>query len=101
MVSFLGGDDGSKGRERKVNTRETKDINERGFPYEWLDSRNQVGLELSQIHVKRTIESEGGCNGRDHLSNQSIQIGEAWRCDIQVLFTDVVNGLIVNLIISI
>jgi hypothetical protein len=42
-----GGDDGSIGHEREVNTR----------------VRDQVGLELVQVDVEGTVESEGGGNG--------------------------------------
>lgn len=45
-----GGDDGSIGDEREVNTR----------------VGDQVGLELVQVDVEGTVESEGGGNGRDN-----------------------------------
>lgn len=44
-----GGDDGSIGDEREVDTR----------------VGDQVGLELVQVDVEGTVESEGGGNGRD------------------------------------
>jgi hypothetical protein len=44
VVGLLSGDDGSIGAQHEVNTR----------------IRHQVGLELSDIYVQGTIESEGG-----------------------------------------
>lgn len=48
--SFGGGDDWGVGNEREVDT--------------WV--RNQVGLELIEINVERTIESEGSGDGGDN-----------------------------------
>ena len=55
VVSLLCGDNWSIGNEREVDP--------------WVG--NQVGLELSQINIKSTIESERGGNGRYNLTNQS------------------------------
>ena len=44
MMSLLGGDDGSESGEGEVDTREG----------------HKVGLELVQINVERTIETERG-----------------------------------------
>jgi len=57
----------------------------------------RVGLELVQVDVEGTIEAEGGSDGRDDLRNQSVQIGEARLRDIEALFADIVDGLIVHL----
>merc|ERR1712054_650631 len=51
VVSFLGGDDWCIGRKHEVDS------------WVW----HQVGLELSNIDVEGTIESEGGSQGRDNL----------------------------------
>ena len=41
--------------------------------------RYQVGLELRQIHVQGTIESQGGCDGAHDLANQpGKRIGEMY-----------------------
>lgn len=56
----------------------------------------QVGLELSQVDVEGTIESEGGSDGGDDLSNQSVQVGVCWSLDVQVTSADIVDGFIVN-----
>jgi len=57
---------------------------------------DQVSLELSDIDVKSTIESEGGSEGGDNLSDESVQVGVGWSLDIEVSSADIVNGLIVD-----
>ena len=57
---------------------------------------HQVGLELSNINVQSTIESEGGSEGGDDLSDESVQVGVGWSLDIEVSSADIVNGLIVE-----
>ena len=51
MVGLLGGDDGGIGREHEMDT--------------WVG--DEICLELSNINVKGTVESEGGGEGRDDL----------------------------------
>ena len=57
---------------------------------------HQVGLELSDIDVEGTIESEGGSEGRDHLGNESVQVGVSGSLDIEVTAADIVDGLVVE-----
>ena len=57
---------------------------------------HQVGLELSNINVQSTIESEGGSEGGDDLSNESVQVGVGWSLDIEVSSADIVNGLVIK-----
>ena len=80
MVSLGGGNDGGEGGEREVDTREG----------------HQVGLELVQVYVQGTVESEGSGDGRDDLGNQTVEIGEAWGADSQVLLADVIDSLVVD-----
>jgi len=80
VVSLLGRDDGSIGDEGKVDTR----------------VRDQVGLEFSQINVEGTIESEGGGDGGDDLSNQSVQVGVGRSLNVQVTTADIVDGFVVD-----
>lgn len=58
---------------------------------------HQVGLELVQIDVEGAAEPEGSRDRGYDLSDQPVQVGEAGLSDLQVLLTDVVNGLVVNL----
>jgi len=57
---------------------------------------HQVGLELSKIDVQGTIESEGGGDGGDNLSNKPVQVGVGWSLNVQVSSADVVDGLVVD-----
>ena len=57
---------------------------------------DQVSLELGKIDVEGTIESEGGGDGGDDLTNQSVKIGVGWSLDIQVTSADVVDGFVIN-----
>jgi hypothetical protein len=81
VVSLLGGDDWSVGDEREVDS---------GV---W----DQVGLELGKIDVEGTIESEGSGDGGDDLADESVQVGVGGSLDVEVSSTDVVDGLVVNL----
>ena len=57
---------------------------------------HQVGLELSNIDVKGTVESEGGSQGGDNLSNESVQVGVGWSLDIEVSSADIINGFVID-----
>jgi hypothetical protein len=59
VVGLLGGDDGSEGRQHEVDTGE----------------RHEVGLELGEIDVGRTIETEGGGVRRDNMGDETVQVG--------------------------
>ena len=80
MVGLLGGDDGSVGGEHEMDT--------------WVG--DQVSLELSDINVEGTIESEGSGEGRDDLGDQSVQVGVSGSLNIEVSAADVVDGLVVE-----
>ena len=57
---------------------------------------HQVSLELSNINVQSTIESEGGSEGGDDLGNESVQVGVGWSLDIKVSSADIINGLVIK-----
>jgi len=57
---------------------------------------DQVGLELSDINVKGTIESEGGSKGRDNLSDESVKVGVGWSFDIKGSSADIVDSFIIK-----
>ena len=57
---------------------------------------HQIGLELVEVNIKGTIKTKRGSNGRDNLTNQTIQIGVSWPLNIQVTTANIVNGLVVN-----
>jgi len=80
VVGLLGGDDWGVCGQREMDS------------WVWY----QVGLELSQVGVEGTIESEGGGDGRDDLSDQSVQVGVGGSLNVEVSSADVVDGLIVD-----
>ena len=57
---------------------------------------HQVGLELGDINVEGTIESEGGGQRRDSLGNESVQVGVGWSLDIEVSSADIIDGLVIE-----
>ena len=63
-----------------------------------MDTRigDQVGLELSNIDVKGTIESEGSSERRDNLSNKSVQVGVGGSLNIEVSSADIIDGFVIK-----
>jgi len=57
---------------------------------------DQVSLEFSNINVKGTVESEGGGQRGDNLSDESVQVGVGWSLNVQVSSADVINGLVIE-----
>jgi hypothetical protein len=57
---------------------------------------DQVSLELSDIDVKGTIESEGSGKRGDNLSDKSVQVGVGWSLDIEVSSADIINGFVID-----
>jgi len=57
---------------------------------------HQVGLELGDIDVKGTIESEGGSQGGDNLGDDSVEVGVGWSLDVEVSSADIVDGFVVE-----
>jgi hypothetical protein len=57
---------------------------------------DQVSLEFSDIDVKGTIESEGGGERGDNLSDESVQVGVGWSLDIEVSSADIINGFVID-----
>lgn len=58
--------------------------------------RNQVGLELVQVDVQGTVESQRTRNRAHHLSNQTVEVLEGRAGDIKVTAADIIDGFIVN-----
>ena len=57
---------------------------------------HQVGLELGNINVQSTIESEGCSEGGDDLGNESVQVCVGWSLDIKVSSADIIDGLVIK-----
>jgi len=80
VVSLLSRDDWGVGGEHEMDT--------------WV--RHQVSLELGDIDVEGTIESEGGRQGGDDLGDQSVEVGVGGSLDVEVSTADIVDGLVVE-----
>jgi hypothetical protein len=59
--------------------------------------RNQVSLELVQVHVQATVEAERCSDTRYDLRNQTVQVGEPRRRNAKPVLANVVDRFIVNL----
>jgi hypothetical protein len=84
MLTLFGRDDGSIGGEGEVDSGE----------------RDQVGLELVQVDIERTVKPERCRDGRNDLGNETVEVGERRRSNAKVSSTNVVDtavsaGLIV------
>jgi hypothetical protein len=80
VVGFFSGDDGSVGRKHEMDSR----------------IGDQVGLEFGDIDVEGTVESEGSGEGRDDLSDESVQVGVGGSFDVEVSSADVIDGFVVE-----
>ena len=57
---------------------------------------HQVGLELGNVHVEGTIETEGGGQGGDDLGDEAVQVGVGGTLDVEGAPADVVHSLVVK-----
>ena len=80
VISFLGRDDWGIGRKHEMNS------------WVW----HQVGLEFGDIDVKGTIESEGGSEGGDNLSDESVQVSIGWSLNVEVSSGDIIDSLVIE-----
>merc|ERR1712070_482808 len=80
VISFLGRDDWGIRRKHEMDS--------------WI--WDQVSLELGDIDVKGTVESEGGSERGDNLSDESVQVGVGWSLDIEVSSADIINGFVID-----
>ena len=63
-----------------------------------MDARvgHKVGLELVQINVERTVESQAGRDRADNLSNQAVEVLIVRAGNVQAATADIVHSLVVN-----
>mmetsp|Transcript_985 Transcript_985/g.4183 ORF Transcript_985/g.4183 Transcript_985/m.4183 type:complete len:495 (-) Transcript_985:76-1560(-) len=80
VVRLLRGDHGGVGGEHEVDAR----------------VGHQVGLELGDVDVERTVEAEGRGEGRDHLADEAVEVGVGGALDVEGPAADVVDGLVVE-----
>jgi len=57
---------------------------------------HKVCLELSNIDVEGTVEAERGSEGRDHLGDDSVEVGVGRSLDIKVTAAYVIKSLVVD-----
>ena len=57
---------------------------------------HKVGLELGQVHVEGSIKPEGGGDGGDDLTDESVEVRVGGPLYVQVPPADVVDGLVVH-----
>ena len=81
MVGLVRGEEGRERRDREVDTREG----------------DEVGLELVQVDVQRTIEAERRGDRGDNLSDQAVQVREAGLGDVELVLADIEDRLVVDL----
>lgn len=80
MRALLSGDDRGVADQRVVDT------------WVW----HQVGLELVQVDVEGTVETQAGRDGADNLGDQAVEMLVVGARDIQAAAADVVHGLVVD-----
>merc|ERR1719181_1409772 len=80
VISFLGGDNWGIRRKHEMDS--------------WI--WDQVSLELGDIDVKGTIESEGSSERGDNLSDESVQVGVGWSLNVEVSSADIINGFVID-----
>jgi len=80
VVCLLSRDDRGIGGKHKVNTRV------------W----HKVCLELSNIDVEGTVEAERGSKGRDHLCDDSVEVGVCRSLDIEVTAAYVIKSFVID-----
>merc|ERR1719414_424641 len=80
VVSLLGGDDGGVGDQGEVDP----------------GVGDQVGLELSEIHVEGSVEPQGSRDRGDDLADQPVQVGVARTLNVEIPAADVVDRLVVD-----
>jgi len=80
VIGLLGRDDWGIGRKHEMDS------------WVW----HQVGLELSDIDVEGTVESQRGSQRRDGLGDQSVQVGVGWSLDVELSSADIVDSFVVK-----
>lgn len=53
-------------------------------------------LELCEIYVESAVEAQGGGDGGDDLSDETVEVGVGGSLDVEVATADVVDRLVVH-----
>jgi hypothetical protein len=80
VVGLLSGDDGGVGGEHEMDS----------------GVGDEVGLELGDVDVEGSVESEGGGQTGDNLADESVEVGVGGPLDVELSSADVVDGFVVE-----
>ena len=58
--------------------------------------RDKIGLELSNIDIKGTIETKGSSKRRHNLTNKSVKVGVGRSLDIKGSSAHIVKGFVIQ-----
>jgi hypothetical protein len=58
--------------------------------------RDQVGLELVQVHIESTIKAQARCYGANDLSNQAIKVLVVWSWNVEVSSANIIDSLVID-----
>jgi len=63
-----------------------------------VDARvwHQIGLELGDVDVEGTIETQGSSQGGHDLGHDAVQVGVGWALNVEAATADVVHSLVVE-----
>ena len=53
-------------------------------------------MELVQVDVERAVETKRGRDRRDNLSNETVDVSEAWENDVEMLLANVLKSLVAD-----
>ncbi len=57
---------------------------------------NQVVLELIEVYIEGTLESQRGCDRGHNLGNDPVEVGVCWPVHLEVSLAQLIDGLIVH-----
>ena len=60
----------------------------------WI--RHQVRLELGQVHIECTFETQRSSDAWDELPDQTVEVRVSWTADLESVLAKFVDGLVVN-----
>ena len=59
--------------------------------------RNEIGLEFVQVDVEGTVEAKRSRDGGNNLSDETVQVGEAWGRDVEAFLANIVDSFVIDL----
>ena len=74
--------------------RDDRTVCGQGIMDPWI--RNQISLELIEVHIQGSIKSKTCCDRRNDLGNQPVEIGVRRPGNVKIGSTNVINGLVVH-----